>query len=244
MPQGVEEPHKSGPIQARRRLPRKAMDGPIDRPDAPREGAPPPRHDAGPPRYEAPRHDGPRPGPAGTLGAPSSQRPALPPGGLRLDDLYRLPMPKLFALAETRRHRRTHRHEPRPAHRRRRPPADRTRRNRSRLRHPRSPARRLRLPPQRRPQLSGLAGRHLRLAQPDPPPRPAHRPGRRRADPPADRGPGQLRPDAGRDWSTAMPPEEKVRPTDVRGPDAAASEQAAGAGNHRRGAGRCASSTW
>ncbi len=70
--------------------------------------------------------------------------------------------------------------------------------SRPRLRHARSAARRLRLPPQRRPQLPRLPGRHLRLAEPDSPPRPAHRPGRRRADPPADRGPGQLRPDAGR----------------------------------------------
>ena len=87
----------------------------------------------------------------------TSRTPGPATGGCRLDDLYRLPMPKLFALAEKRGHRRAHRHEPRPAHRRHRSPADRARRDRPRLRHARSPARRLRLPAQRRPQLPGLA---------------------------------------------------------------------------------------
>src|SRR5437588_12306531 len=95
MPQGVEEPHKSSQMQARRRLPRKPTDGPGERHEGPPRDGPPPRHDA-PPRHEAPR-SGP---PAGTLGAPTGQRPPLPPGGLRLDDLYRLPMPKLSGVAE------------------------------------------------------------------------------------------------------------------------------------------------
>ena len=41
--------------------------------------------------------------------------------------------------------------------------------------HARSPARRLRLPPQPRLQLPALPRRHLHLAEPDPPLRPAHR---------------------------------------------------------------------
>jgi transcription termination factor Rho len=93
MPQGVEEPHKptQAPAQARRRLPRKPMDGQHDGP---------PRHDS-PPRYDTARNDAPRAGPPPTtMGAPSGQRPPLPAGGLRLDDLYRLPMPKLFGVAE------------------------------------------------------------------------------------------------------------------------------------------------
>jgi transcription termination factor Rho len=93
MPQGVEEPHKPTSLQARRRLPRKPMDGPADRHDAPRDGSPP--------RHETARHEGPRSGPAaGTLGAPAAPRQPLPASGLRLDDLYRLPMPKLFGVAE------------------------------------------------------------------------------------------------------------------------------------------------
>ncbi len=132
-----------------------------------------------------------------------------------------------------RRHRRAHRHEPRPAHRGRRSPADRTRRDRPRLRHARSAARRLRLPAQRRPQLPGLAGRHLRLSQPDSPARSAHRPGRRRADPPAHRGAGKLRPDAGRGGQRPSAGRE-IAADRLRGPDAAASQPAARPGNHRR----------
>ena len=50
----------------------------------------------------------------------------------------------------------------------------------------RNPARRLRLPPQPRLPLPVLPGRHLRVAQPDPPLRPPQRQHRRRHDPPAE----------------------------------------------------------
>ena len=101
-------------------------------------------------------------------------------------------------LCRTRRHQRAHRHEPRPAHHGHCPPPDRTRHDRARLRHPRSLAGRLRLSSQRGPQLSRLAGRHLRLSQPDSPPGTQDRPHRRRADPSARRRAGQFRPHAGR----------------------------------------------
>src|SRR5689334_2997275 len=95
MPQGVEEPHKPAAAQARPRrpLPRKPGEGGHDRHDNYRDG---PRD--GGPRPDGPRPDGPRPGPGAAPQA--GPRQPLPPGGLRLDDLYRLPMPKLFGVAE------------------------------------------------------------------------------------------------------------------------------------------------
>lgn len=88
MPQGVEEPHKPSQVQARRRMPRKPMDGPPhDRHDAPR--------DVGPPQ----RHEMQRSGPPAAVAPTPQPRAPLPPG-LRLDDLYRLQMPKLFQVAE------------------------------------------------------------------------------------------------------------------------------------------------
>ena len=59
-------------------------------------------------------------------------------------------------------------------------------------------ARRLRLPPQPRLPLSLLPGRHLRLAQPDPPLRPEDRGHGLRPDPPAQGKRALLRPAAGR----------------------------------------------
>ena len=50
------------------------------------------------------------------------------------------------------------------------------------------------------------------------------RPGRRRADPPADRGPGQLRPDAGRAGQRPAPRTSAIVADDLRRPDAAAPE--------------------
>ena len=152
----------------------------------------------------------------------------------------RRPLPDADAEAvrpgRARGHRRTHRHEPRPANCWRSTPAGGTRRSGPRRRHVGSAARRLRLPPQRRPQLPRLAGRHLRLAEPDSPPRPAHRPGRRRADPPADRGPGKLRPDAGRSGQRPSAGREDTADR-LRGPDAAAPQPTPRAGDHPRGAG-------
>jgi hypothetical protein len=86
---------------------------------------------------------------------------------LRLDDLYRLPMPRLFALAE------------------REGVAEHTGMNRGQLivAVVRRQVERGEVVRGAGPQLPCLAGRHLRLAQPDPPARPAHRPGGRRADP-------------------------------------------------------------
>src|SRR5262245_52767960 len=76
-----EGPHKPAPLR-RRVAPTGAPGAGDDRPPAPRRPAPPP-------------------------GAPIRRAPAPPPPegtpvgpGSRLDDLYRLPMPKLFALAE------------------------------------------------------------------------------------------------------------------------------------------------
>ena len=69
--------------------------------------------------------------------------------------------------------------------------------------HARNPARRLRLPPQPRLPLPLLPGRHLRLAEPDPPLRPAQRQHGGRHDPPAQGKRTLLRPAARRRRSTA-----------------------------------------
>ena len=170
-----EGPHKAAPL--RRRVPPAGHSGPGDDRPAPRRPAP--SMQARTYSQAARRRRGRRPRfPA---------RRSLPPGHAQA-----------LRSCRARRHRRAHRHEPRPADRRHRPPPDRARRGRPRLRHPGSAARRLRLPAQSGPQLPGLArktstSRPARFAA-----RPADRPGRRGADPPADRGPGQLRPDAGR----------------------------------------------
>ena len=73
MPQGVEEPHKPA---TRRRIPRK--------PDMGQERGP--ERNPNPDRGPAP--------PA--VAPPVTHRPAPSGTGLRLDDLYRLPMPKLL----------------------------------------------------------------------------------------------------------------------------------------------------
>ena len=98
------------------------------------------------------------PAPTALVQPPPSTSPlgSTAPPGTKLDDLYRLPMPKLFAFAE------------------REGVAEHTGMNRGqlivavvrqqiergedrpRLRHPRSPARRLRLPAQRRPTIISL----------------------------------------------------------------------------------------
>ena len=109
--------------------------------------------------------------------------PPPPAVARRLDDLFRLAMPNLFKLAE------------------RQGIAEHTGMNRARLivsivrrqiergevvavRARWKCYRTATVSPQRRPQLSGFSRRHLRLAQPDSPPRPAHRLDDRRADPP------------------------------------------------------------
>src|SRR5437763_1129269 len=87
MPQGVEEPHKPA-AATRRRLPRKPEPGQDRGPDRPERMDRPDR-----PMPERP------PAPA-AVAPPPMHRPIPASGGLRLDDLYRLPMPKLFQVAE------------------------------------------------------------------------------------------------------------------------------------------------
>ena len=123
----------------------------------------------------------------------------------------------------TRRHRRAHRHEPRPSS----SSASSAGRS-SAARSSAAPARSKCCPTatascavQPHNYLAS-PGRHLRLAEPDSPPGPEDRPGRRGADPPADRGPGQLRPDAGRTGQRHLAGGDGQR-HQLRGPDAAAS---------------------
>src|SRR4051812_34590762 len=101
MPQGVEEPHKPAPT--RRRIPRKpdqVQDRVPDRPE--RLEQRPERVEQRPERPERlDRQDRPdRPQPPAAVAPPPNHRPAPTASGLRLDDLYRLPMPKLFQVAE------------------------------------------------------------------------------------------------------------------------------------------------
>ena len=99
--------------------------------------------------------------------------------------------------------------------------------------HARGPARRLRLPPQPRLQLPALPRRHLHLAVPDPPLRPAHRRRRRRPDPPAEGERALLRPAPrrGDQLLRAGPAHAEGR---LRRPDAAAPEPATQARNRPR----------
>ena len=94
----------------------------------------------------------------------------------------------------------------------------------------RNPARRLRVPPQPGLQLPALPGRHLHLAQPDPPVRPAHRGRRRRPDPPAEGERALLRPAARRGDQLPGPGPAHAEGR-LRRPDAAAPDQAAQAGD-------------
>ena len=106
-------------------------------------------------------------------------------GEIHLTELQKMTMPQLIRTAKTRGRRRVHGPEeagpdlqdPQGAGQAERPDVRRG--------DARSPARRLRLPPQPRLQLPPLPRRHLRLAQPDPPLRPAR---------PARSSPGQIRP--------------------------------------------------
>ena len=104
--------------------------------------------------------------------------PSVPEGfpQYSLSDLKRMPAQKLLDIAEQLQHPRRRRPRAQAGrHLRAAEGADPPRRRRRRRRRAGNPARRLRLPARGRGQLPGRPGRHLHLAQPDPPLQPAHR---------------------------------------------------------------------